>query len=223
MTRAKPSSVVAATVAAASPLAAAASVSLPQTPSTSGPVSQDSSLHAPSETPRRFWLFVVLVVLLVTWWGLLTALVLTVSNPIVISTPQVVTADSVVVVRVLQWPSESTAGHVRVIRRINGDVNEGTELTLPDLLATAIARSPRQQTDWILPLLKTGNEYSVVRLKTQSPRSPSLVYPATPESIDNVLRVLAMAQGTAADDGGDTSARELLPDESSLGKPTKAE
>jgi len=115
----------------------------------------------------------------VVWCGLLAWLVLATANPVTLNRRQILDADAVVTAQVV----DPAAGTCRIVRQWTGETLPG-EFVVAHLDETAA----RPGGDWILPLVKIGDEPEV--LPSLLPSHARLVYPATPEVLEQLEAIV---------------------------------
>jgi hypothetical protein len=115
----------------------------------------------------------------VVWCVALTWLVLATANPVTLNRRQILDADAVVTAQLI----DPATGTCRIVRQWNGT-------TLPDEIVVAHLdeTAVRAGSDWILPLVKTGEEPEV--LASSPPSHARFVYPATPEALEQLEAIL---------------------------------
>jgi hypothetical protein len=116
------------------------------------------------------------------WWLGLVLLALLTANPVTINREQVLKADAIVEAAV----TNLAKGEIR-IQRVQND--RGT-LDVPTLRLPNLAETKAEPgATYLIPLSRTGIGYEVTR--TSLPGQLPLVYPATPETAEQLQRHLS--------------------------------
>jgi hypothetical protein len=113
------------------------------------------------------------------WCAALLWLVLATSNPVTLNRRQVLDADAVVTAHV----TDVATGTCRIVKQWNG-APLPAEIVVEELSETAATAGG----EWILPLAVTVDGYEVV--PSRLPSHARLVYPATPEAMEQLERIL---------------------------------
>lgn len=104
---------------------------------------------------------------------------LSAANPVTLNRRQILDADAVVTAQVI----EPSTGACRIVRQWSG-ATLPNELVVVHLDETAA----RPGSDWILPLVQVGKDPEV--LASRLPSHARLVYPATPEAVEQLDAIL---------------------------------
>jgi hypothetical protein len=112
-------------------------------------------------------------------------LVLATSNPVTLNRQQILDADAVVTVRVLKVHE----GRCRIERQWTG-------AALPEeIVVHELDKTPASEAgQWILPLAATADGNEII--PSQLPSHARLVYPATPEAVQQLERILGRQRAT---------------------------
>lgn len=113
------------------------------------------------------------------WCAALAWLALATANPVTLNRRQILDADAVVTVRIVDLP----AGTCEIVKQWTGDPLP-EEIVVERLLETAA----RGDGEWILPLARDRDGMSV--LTSRLPSKARLVYPATPEAVAQLESIL---------------------------------
>ena len=137
----------------------------------------------------RYRVLKLVIALAITWFGCIVFLALTSANPIVVSRPEILQSQVVVSAAIPDAESET----ITVERVFSGDVKANEKLTvlqIHDAPAVQHARTMKQPADqlYIFPLTRFGRFYRITTLPNQV--AAPLIYPATPEAIDQVKQAL---------------------------------
>jgi hypothetical protein len=126
-------------------------------------------------------LLITAIVLSVAWWIALGTMAALTANPVVLNREQVLRAPCVVTATVVDDPN---SGQLQIKEEWKGDAPKGT-ISVPNLSATGAKRGGT----YLVPLSRTSDGFEVSR--TLLPNFPPMIYPATPEAIDQLKRILA--------------------------------
>ena len=144
--------------------------------------SASDAAAAPQPAPsgaRIRWLLKAAFAVVAAWWMTLAVLALTTSNPVVVSPDQIGISDVVITGTV---PPE---GELVAVERVWYGEFDGTEVRVVNLAESAPVE-PGQK--YLFPISRSGNHYRITTLERQT--SPPLVYPATPEALDQLRQIL---------------------------------
>ena len=118
---------------------------------------------------------------MIGWSLALAAMTFLAPRPSAVSADQVRLADAVVIGRF----AERGDDHLQIERVLSGDLAAGDVVTVLNLTRAPLLA---EGGDFVVPLTHFRQDYVVTLLDGQ--RDPPLIYRATPETIDQVKRVL---------------------------------
>jgi hypothetical protein len=149
-------------------------------------VAEASISPAPGPTQSQIRLFQCVLGVVIAWWFWLLWLVLTVSDPVVLSEPQVLKADAIVIgVLPANLTPQSPEARLAIEHVLTGRI-PATELDVANL-GTIAVRTPGTRV--IVPLSRLGKDWLVTRVVGQSDTAASLVYPATNAALQSLQQL----------------------------------
>jgi hypothetical protein len=144
--------------------------------------------HSPSEPPSaaaprfRFpYLLLTAIILSIAWWIALGTMALLTAKPVMINREQVLRAPRVVTATVVDDPK---SGQLQIKQEWKGSGPSGT-ISVPNLSAAGAKRGGT----YLVPLSRTSDGFEVSR--TMLPNAAPLIYPATPEAIEQLKQILS--------------------------------
>ncbi|MBL8851510.1 MAG: hypothetical protein JNG89_17635 [Planctomycetaceae bacterium] len=140
----------------------------------------DSPTDSPAASPSvSVAAHTAIAIIAIAWCAALTWLVLATANPVTLNRRQILDADAVVTAQLV----DPATGTCRIVRQWNGPMLPN-EIVVAYLDETAV----RAGGDWILPLVKIGDQPEVLASSLRS--HARFVYPATPEVLEQLDAIL---------------------------------
>ena len=121
----------------------------------------------------------LVVLLAVAWCAALAWLALATSNPVTLNRAQIRGADAVITARI----EDLAAGRCRVVKQWTGEAVPN-ELVVRGMDQSAA----REEGEWILPLHRSHDGFELQ--PGALPSQTRLVYPATPEAVDQLRKLV---------------------------------
>lgn len=127
---------------------------------------------------RQPWAWRLGIAAAVLWWIALALMALFTANEVVLSRDQIAAADIVITGKPVAGKNQTVA----VERVWSGELAE-KEIAVANLPDSPLVKTGESI---ILPLSRAGDQY---RITTLQPVAPPLIYPATPEALDQLRQM----------------------------------